>query len=471
MKGVVIEKGRDYSVLLLSDGTFKNIRSCQSYEVGDVIYTENIIKENSVPLKKVISMVAAAFIFVFLGTAAYIWATPVQYINIDINPSVELMVNRFDRIIKVKPLNDDGKKLIENISVNARHYETGIIEVINAARDLGYLEDEGDLLISISSSDAELSEKTQARIKEKVDDKIAILTFDTEAYMVSIEEGLSPGKSDIINKVIETDTSLSKEELVNVQVKDLMARINRNIVEEYEQSNLGLMNTEGSSFEEHNTDAESHDASGNNGNKNDKTDVTDIAGKTDKPDKTEHALKNNNDTDNKKNNSNLTNSKKDNSDKKTEKSNQAGENSEKESYAGSNGNVKTGKKSETCADSESGKNDETGMKKSNREKKGQNKENKDKSENSEDKDNNGIKRRDVNCGRDRSGYKNKNEGKSSNRKDKTGRDNNDSVQSGKELKNSGKLNKKSPEKANDGKIDNDKNKNSREKPGNDKIRK
>ena len=58
-----------------------------------------------------------------------------------------------------------------------------------------------------------------------MDEKIEILTFDTEAHKLSVEEGLSPGKSDIIDKVIKTGTELSKEELAAVSVKDLMMKI------------------------------------------------------------------------------------------------------------------------------------------------------------------------------------------------------------------------------------------------------
>ena len=132
MKGIILEKGRDHSVLLLSDGTFRNIKNCRSHKVGDVINADELTEEDSFSMKKAVSMVAAVFLAAFLGTGIYLWATPVQYINIDINPSVELMINRFDRIIKVKSLNDDGRRIAESISVNARHYET--VSVSNQCR-------------------------------------------------------------------------------------------------------------------------------------------------------------------------------------------------------------------------------------------------------------------------------------------------------------------------------------------------
>ena len=65
-----------------------------------------------------------------------------------------------------------------------------------------------------------LGEKTQEKNKGKVAENIEILTFDTEAHKLSVEKGLSPGKSRIIDKVLDTGTELSSEELAAIPVKD-----------------------------------------------------------------------------------------------------------------------------------------------------------------------------------------------------------------------------------------------------------
>ena len=228
LKGIVVEKGNGYSVLLLSDGTFRNVEDNDSYELGSVIHIKDTIRHSSRYLNKAVSMVAAVFLVAFLSLGVFAWVTPVQYISIDINPSLELKVNYLDRIINVQSLNDDGKELIRNISVKSLHYESGVNEVIEKAKDLGYLEDKRDVLISISSSDIKRNEKVERNIKGKLDEEVTVLTFNAEEHRISVEEGLSPGKSDIIEKVIESDTQLSKEELAAVPVKDLMEKIKEN---------------------------------------------------------------------------------------------------------------------------------------------------------------------------------------------------------------------------------------------------
>ena len=148
MKGIIVEKGHDYSVLLLSDGTFKNIKNAGPTEWG--CYIPRMYKE--LFHRKSLQQRCCSVCCCFPGNRGLYMGNSVQYINID-KSSVELTINRLDRIIKVKSLNDDGQKLINSISINTHHYETGISEVICAAKNLRYLQDEGDILISISSSD------------------------------------------------------------------------------------------------------------------------------------------------------------------------------------------------------------------------------------------------------------------------------------------------------------------------------
>ncbi len=228
MKGIVVEKNSESSVLLLSDGTFRTVKTTDELQIGTVIYMNNEARSTAFYLKKAIPMVAAVFVMAFLGIGVYSWTIPVQYINIDINPSVELVINRYDRIIQFNPLNDDGEKLLKSVDLQLKKYEKGVNAVIESAKDLGYLEDEGDVLISVSSSNSELRQKTQAEIEEKVTQEAEVLIFDASEHERSVREGLSPGKSQIISKVMESGTNLTEEELAAAPVKDLMLRVKEN---------------------------------------------------------------------------------------------------------------------------------------------------------------------------------------------------------------------------------------------------
>jgi hypothetical protein len=235
MKGIIVAKNSESSVLLLSDGTFKTVKTLEGFEVGMVLMVNDAQRPRSYYWKKIASMAASVIVVAFIGLGTFLWSTPAQFINIDINPSVELSVNYFDRIISVNPMNEDGQKLVESVSVQACRYESGIELVISTAQEMGYLNDEEDVLISISSSDQKRVEKAKNDIIEKVSPSMEILTFDTEQREQSIQKGISPGRENIIEKVIEIGTDIDKEELTEKPVKELMKIIKENKKTEQEE--------------------------------------------------------------------------------------------------------------------------------------------------------------------------------------------------------------------------------------------
>ena len=68
--------------------------------------TRGYTQTKAVNYKRVLS-VAACLLLLFLGGRQF-YFIPTVKISIDINPSMELGVNSFDRIVSVEGYNDDG---------------------------------------------------------------------------------------------------------------------------------------------------------------------------------------------------------------------------------------------------------------------------------------------------------------------------------------------------------------------------
>ena len=56
-------------------------------------------------------------------------------ISIDVNPSIEIEINRLDRVIEVYAFNEDGQQIIDNINVKNMNY----IDAVNALTDTDVL--------------------------------------------------------------------------------------------------------------------------------------------------------------------------------------------------------------------------------------------------------------------------------------------------------------------------------------------
>ena len=95
--------------------------------------------------------IAAATVCLFLVVLAggsWLYLVPTAYISIDINPSLELGVNRFDRIVSVEGFNDDGVRLAERLDIKYMDYDDALEEILSDQSVEDYLA--GDALLSVT---------------------------------------------------------------------------------------------------------------------------------------------------------------------------------------------------------------------------------------------------------------------------------------------------------------------------------
>ena len=98
MSGIIVSvKGR-YAVLLTKNSDFIKVKN-KNYSVGDKVKIPQY--------KGQILAAAASFIVVCGGISSYF--VPAKYMSVDINPSVMMTINIYNRVINTKPLNDDAE--------------------------------------------------------------------------------------------------------------------------------------------------------------------------------------------------------------------------------------------------------------------------------------------------------------------------------------------------------------------------
>lgn len=65
------------------------------------------------------ALAAACFAIVLLGGQGYAaYFTPVSAISVDVNPSIELSINRFDKVISTESYNSDGDILLQGLAAS-----------------------------------------------------------------------------------------------------------------------------------------------------------------------------------------------------------------------------------------------------------------------------------------------------------------------------------------------------------------
>eukprot|EP00792_Barthelona_sp_PAP020_P002596 TRINITY_DN14132_c0_g1_i1.p1 TRINITY_DN14132_c0_g1~~TRINITY_DN14132_c0_g1_i1.p1 ORF type:complete len:241 (+),score=38.29 TRINITY_DN14132_c0_g1_i1:170-892(+) len=161
MKALIMEVNNGDAVVLTRDGQFLNIK----LESDQISYGEEIeIESKTKSVSKVIelssfrrfALIAAVFLLILLPiTGSWAYYTPTGYIEIDINPSLEIVYNRFNRVIGVNGLNEDGKEVIESMPTLKGSVEDVTELLVNQAKDLEYLVSgqENIIMITVVSID------------------------------------------------------------------------------------------------------------------------------------------------------------------------------------------------------------------------------------------------------------------------------------------------------------------------------
>ena len=187
MKAIIVEVKGKYAAVLTDGGVVSKIKN-RNYEIGQEI----VIKNNSNKLIRM-SVAAAAAIMIF-ATPAWAYLAPYSYVSIDVNPSFEFLINRFDRVLTVKGFNDDGRELSKDINIDGlknKEIQSAVKSVLNELKSKGYIiEGEGDSVIIATSSKSEVKKDTLSeKIRTVVNEKAAPeQTEDTEVETIQTKE-------------------------------------------------------------------------------------------------------------------------------------------------------------------------------------------------------------------------------------------------------------------------------------------
>ena len=82
---------------------------------------------------------SVALIGLFSVAGYWLQTTPVAAVTIDFNPSIELVVNAFHRVIEIRAENPDGEHLLTNIDYKNRSVAEVVQTVYHVGIDKGYI--------------------------------------------------------------------------------------------------------------------------------------------------------------------------------------------------------------------------------------------------------------------------------------------------------------------------------------------
>lgn len=173
---------------------------------------------------------ACACLALLLFVGGFACFTPSAYVDMDVNPSIALSLNRFGFVLKASPYNDDGAAILENMDVRHKSCEQAVELLLTEMLRQGYVKEDGLVSVTIQTENNSAQEKMLGKIRASVDTLLDShhSTASADVFAVSEEvrdcahdHNLSPAKYLAITQLQEVDPSASYDRCAEHSISEI----------------------------------------------------------------------------------------------------------------------------------------------------------------------------------------------------------------------------------------------------------
>ncbi len=177
-----------------------------------------------------------------VGIGSFWWIqTPVSYVSIDVNPSVELALNRFDRVVSAKAYNTEGEEILKELSLRGKKYIEAIDAVVESEAMERYLVRGDEIVFTVAANGERESEietgvsHCQGHIRQNTHS----LGTDLKTAAQAHDHGLSVGKYYAYLQLSQYDSTVTVEECRHMSMGEI-----HGILKEHEQNGENCQQTD-----------------------------------------------------------------------------------------------------------------------------------------------------------------------------------------------------------------------------------
>ena len=245
--GIVCEIENNKAVVMLNGGSFVSVNAKSGWKRGDLVPVESQPFSTIVSSKAFYAAAACFICIVLLGFGGNkLYYTPTSLISIDINPSIELTLNRFDRVIGVRYFNNEGKDVLSSIKLIHRKYEQAIDVLMASSALTPYLAAEEVLITFTVQSD---NPGRDNAILDMLNHEVESLSRQHSALHGNCEvisrelvneahaKGVSPGKYGALLKLKESKPDINIDNYREMSLREIMKITRQPVIENNTESN------------------------------------------------------------------------------------------------------------------------------------------------------------------------------------------------------------------------------------------
>lgn len=188
------------------------------------------------------AMAACFCLLVMSGGGYYVYQNGKtdSVIGIDVNPSIELSVNRKNKVLEVEALNNDAVEIIDNMNLKGVDLDIAVNAVIGSMVKHGYLDDmDNAILVTVSNDSISKADKLRQLVVGDIqttlqENQVEAVVYDQQAVKedeiqkLADEYNISYGKAYFLKELIDQNPTLmmvGMKELAPLTMEEIAQKI------------------------------------------------------------------------------------------------------------------------------------------------------------------------------------------------------------------------------------------------------
>ena len=158
---------------------------------------------------------------------------PDSHVDIDVNPGVEIVTNKKNKVLEVQSTNQDGANVIDGMNLKNTELKVAVNALIGSMVQKGYIQnDNTGILVTVRNDNEDRANKIKAEVLNDIN--TALLTNSVQAIVMNqiikspvvakkfaTENNISIGKAVFILNLTAKDSSLDAKELAKMKVSEI----------------------------------------------------------------------------------------------------------------------------------------------------------------------------------------------------------------------------------------------------------
>lgn len=242
--GSILELNKKKALVMTDACDFVYIQRQPEMIVGQQIkFNKSEITKANKNYVRYLALVASVFIIALCSVfymQIFVPNTVFAYIDIDINPSMEFVINKNAMVLDMKPLNKNAQTLLKELKLVELPLKEAIAEVVETSKQLGFISTNKNNVVLISASIDTDKNNSQNDSNQKTLDKILSnignVTFDVgtenikpeilkvtpENRKTAIKNDISMGRYALYSKIKEDNKDITVEKAKTERVSDML---------------------------------------------------------------------------------------------------------------------------------------------------------------------------------------------------------------------------------------------------------